>query len=218
MPTKEADFTNWLNNFSTLIAANPPAYGLMSTDAANIAAQNAAWTAVYGPITSPATKTAQAVQHKNTAKVSVTAQIRTYAQSIANNPGVTSANKIALGLNPKTSTPAPVTPPTTFPALTLQSQAPLTAVLRYRDSAASPSVKAKPYGVTQCQIFGMASATPVSDQSKLPMIATPTKSPFTLNLNPADTGKQFYAAARWAIRTGEFGPWSPIIQFTVTNG
>jgi hypothetical protein len=42
MPTKEADFTNWLNNSSTLISANPPAYGLMSTDAANIAAQNAA--------------------------------------------------------------------------------------------------------------------------------------------------------------------------------
>ena len=76
----------------------------------------------------------------------------------------------------------------------------------------------KPYGVTQCQIFGMASATPVTDQSTLPMVATPTKSPFILNLNAADVGKQFYVAARWAIRSGQFGPWSPIIQFTVTNG
>lgn len=58
----------------------------------------------------------------------------------------------------------PPSPPTTFPALTLQSQTPLQAVLRYRDSAASTSVKAKPYGVAQCQIFGMASATPVTDQ------------------------------------------------------
>ncbi len=118
----------------------------------------------------------------------------------------------------KTSTPSPITPPTTFPALILQSQTPRQAVVRYRDSAASPSVKAKPFGVTQCQVFGMASDTPVTDQDDLPMIATPTKSPFVLNLNPADTGKQFYAAARWAIRSGEFGPWSPIIQFTVANG
>jgi len=93
---------------------------------------------------------------KNVAKVTVTAQIRTYAQTIANNPGVSGDNKIALGLNPKTSTPSPITPPTTYPALTLQNQTPLQATLRYRDSAASVSVKAKPYGVTQCQVFGMA--------------------------------------------------------------
>ena len=57
MPTREADFTPWLAISSTLISANPPAYGLMTTDAANIAAQNAAWAAVYGLVSSPATKT-----------------------------------------------------------------------------------------------------------------------------------------------------------------
>ena len=57
-------------------------------------------------------------------------------------------------------------------------------MLRYRDSATSTSVKAKPYGVTQCQIFGMASATPVTDQGTLPMVVTPTKSPFVLNFQP----------------------------------
>ncbi len=218
LPTKEADFNNWLNNFSTLISANPPAFGLMTTDAATIAAQTAAWTAAYGPVTSPATKTAQAVQHKNTAKVSVSAQIRTYAQAIANNPGVSSANKIALGLNPKTSTPSPITPPTTNPLLTLQSAANLSAYLRYRDSAASVSVKAKPYGVTQCQVFGLVSATPVSDPATMPLIATPTKSPFVLHFTADQGGKQIYLAARWAIRTGQVGPWSPIISFTVVAG
>ena len=63
----------------------------------------------------------------------------------------------------------------------------------------------------------MASATPVTQQSALSMIATPTKSPFVLNLPSAAVGQQFYVAARWAIRTGEYGPWSPIINFTVTN-
>jgi hypothetical protein len=53
-----------------------------------IAAQTAAWTAAYGLIASPATKTAQAVAAKNTARVTVTSQIRTFAQAIANNPSV----------------------------------------------------------------------------------------------------------------------------------
>jgi hypothetical protein len=34
----------------------------------------------------PAAKTAQAVQNKNTARVTVTTQVRTDAQTIANNP------------------------------------------------------------------------------------------------------------------------------------
>ena len=217
IPAKEADFTTFLGQFSSQISATPYAFGLQPSDAATIAALNATWAAAFTPVTSGSTKTAQAVQRKNIAKVAVTAQVRTFAQAISNNPGVSADNKVALGLNPKTSTPSPITPPSTFPALTLQSQSPRMAVIRFRDSAASVSVKSKPYGVTQCQVFGMASATPVTDQDALPMIATPTKSPFVLNLNAADTGKQFYVAARWAIRTGEFGPWSPIIQFTVTN-
>jgi hypothetical protein len=217
IPAKDADFTSFLANFSTLISANPPAFGLLTSDAANIAAQNAAWAAAYGPITSPATKTAQAVSAKDVAKITVTAQIRTYAQNIANNPGVSVDNKIALGLNPKTSTPSPITPPTTNPILALQGQAPLRATLYYRDSAASPSVKAKPYGVTSCQVYGMASTTPITDRSLLPLVAQPTKAPFTLNFSDADVGKTFYCAARWIIRTGELGPWSSIFNFTVTG-
>ncbi len=110
MPTREGDFTSWLANFSSLISASPSMYGLLTSDAATIAAQNAIWAAAYGPLTSNATKTPQAVQDKNIAKVGVTAQVRTYAQAIANNPGVTAGNKLALGLNPKTSTPSPITP------------------------------------------------------------------------------------------------------------
>ena len=50
-----------------------------------------------------------AVAVKDTTGVTVTVQIRTYAQAISNNPGVSSGNKIALGLNPKASTPQPIT-------------------------------------------------------------------------------------------------------------
>ncbi len=74
------------------------------------------------------------------------------------------------------ATPAPITPATTFPGPhAAQSQTPPQARLRYRDPAASVSVKAKPFGVTRCQVFGMASDTPATDQDGLPMIATPTK-------------------------------------------
>jgi hypothetical protein len=215
IPTKDANLANWLTNFTTLITATPSAFGLTPTDAANIDASVALFSNAYAPITSPSTKTAQAVSNKNTAKVTTLAQIRPYAQNISLNPGVSSANKIAVGVNPRTSTPSPITPPVSTPILLLQSLQNLAATLRYRDSASSPSVKGKPYGVKQCRIFGMVSATSVTNPASMPLVATATKSPFVLGFPSAEAGMQFYCAAVWAIQTGGTSPWSPIINFTI---
>jgi hypothetical protein len=74
---KEADFNLLLLNFSSLITANPSAYGLTAADASTIAGEAATWSAAYAPTTSKATKTAAAVSVKNSVRVTVTAQIRT---------------------------------------------------------------------------------------------------------------------------------------------
>ena len=217
MPQAQAEFHDWLANFSTLVSKNPWAYGLLPSDAEYIASQTAYWKKAYQPVTSPATKTAQTVAAKDTARVIVSSIVRVFAQNIANCPGVSVDNKIALGLNPRTSPPAPITAPSTSPALALQHVTPLSAVLRYRDSVNGVSGKAKPYGVTQCQIFGQTSDTPVADRTTMPLFATVTKSPFLLNFSGAQGGKQFYCAARWMTRTGLVGPWSQVMNFTVVR-
>lgn len=215
LPAADAKFNNWIQNFSTLISASPASYGLTAGDASNIASAAAAWASAYAMVTSPTTKTAHTVSAKNTARVNAHAVVRPYAQNISLNAGVSSSNKIAVGVNPRTSTPAPITPPTSSPVLTVQSAANLSLILRARDSAASPSVKAKPYGVTRAQVHFVVSATPVTDPALLTEVSSQTKTPFVLNFNAADAGKQVYVAARWATRTGAFSPWSPMVNFTV---
>jgi hypothetical protein len=216
IPTQQAKFDAFLLNFSTLITANPMLYGLVSGDAVIIANDYASWHAAYLLITSPTTKSAANVQAKNTALAMILPTIRTYAQQVSNNPGVLSTNKTALGLNPKTSLPSPVTAPASNPVLTIQSQSLGAAILRYRDSAASVSVKSKPYGVTQARVYGMTSATPITDASLLPLIATPTKSPFVLNLVGYTKGTVLYLSAAWATRKGLLSPNAPIISLVVT--
>ena len=104
LPAQDAKFNQWLSELRPATSANPAAYGLTNSDAATIANHVANWSAAYQPITSPATKTARLPwRPRNAARVAVTAQIRTYAQAIANNPGVSSGNKIGLRLNPRTS-------------------------------------------------------------------------------------------------------------------
>jgi hypothetical protein len=217
IPPKDSAFAAWLANFSSLISASPATYGLMAADATTIAAQETAFAAAYALVTSPSTKTAATVSAKNTEKIIALATVRPYAQTIANNAGVTSANKIALGLNPKTSVPVPITAPTTMPILTAQSTSTAGTILRYRDSTASPSVKSKPYGVTAVQLYAAASATPITDPTLLDFLEVATKSPLTAALGSGAAGKTVYFAARWQTRKGLVGPWSPIISYVVAG-
>jgi hypothetical protein len=217
IPAKDADWSNWLNNFATLIAASPATYGLMAGDSTTITAQKTAWNSAYALVTSPSTKTPATVQAKNTEKAIALAIIRPYAITISINAGVSSANKIALGVNPRTSTKTPITTPTTNPVLTAQSTSTAGTILRYRDATASPSVKSKPYGVIALLLYKKASATPITDPEELVFVDLYTKSPFQVTSENADVGKTMYWAARWVTRTGLLGPWSPIITYVVAG-
>lgn len=215
IPATDSGTASWSNNFSTLITANPATYGLVAADATAIAAIVATWATAYALVLSPSTKTPTTVSAKNTAKINLLAVVRPYAQTIALNAGVASSDKTALGLNPRTSTPTPITAPTTNPILSIISGTPLVQILRYRDSAASPSVKSKPYGVTQVQLFASASATPITDPSVLGYHAAKTKSPLQAVWQSGDVGKVAYYAARYITRTGLVGPWSPVVSMTI---
>ena len=217
LPPKDAAFDAWLSNFSTLLTATPAAYGLQAGDAAAVAAAQATWHAQYLLVKSPTTKTAAVVAAKNIARVNAQAIARPYAQQVANNAGVSVANKTALGLNPRTSTPVPITTPTTYPTLAVAQALPLQHVMRFRDQLATPSTKAKPYGVVQLQLFGQTSAAPIVDPSALPFLGVTTKSPFLQAWPGSAKGMTAYYAARWVTRKGLVGPWSPIVSFTVAG-
>lgn len=217
IPPKDADFSNWAANFSALITTNPGLYGLVTADATTISTTNAAWAAAYALVTSPSTKTAATVQAKNTEKVIANQLFRSYGQMIANNAAVSSSNKIALGLNPRTSTVTPITTPTTYPVLTAQSTSTAGTIVRYRDATASPSVKSKPYGVTAMILYASTSLTPITDPTTLTFIDLFTKSPLTLSLGSGSAGKTVYMAGRWVTRKGLLGPWSSIISYVVAG-
>lgn len=217
IPAKQADLNNWASNFSTLITAAPATYGLVAADATLIAAAFNSWHTAYLLAINPSTKTPTTVAGKNTQKVNMLSILRPYAQTISLNAGVSSANKTALGVNPRTSTPTPITAPTTTPDLTAVSTSTAGTIMRWHDSIASPTSKAKPFGAICAEIAAMPSTTPVTDPNALVFQGIQTKSPFTLSLGSGDAGKIIYIAARWLTRTGLKGPWSAIIN-TVVGG
>jgi hypothetical protein len=217
IPSKRAQLAAWAANFNALIVASPATYGLSSADAASITAVYNPWLTQYNLASSPTTKTKSVVAALNTAQVAMLAVLRVYAQQVANNAGVTSANKIALGLNPKTSTPSPVTPPNSNPVLAVLSQNPGVVNFTYRDSQTSPTSKAKPYGVKRLALYGVESATPITDPAALYQRMSPTKSPFQFAFPGNYTrGATWYFAAQWVTQKGGLSPWSSIISLIAT--
>jgi len=212
IPPKDANLSTWAANFSSLLTAAPATYGQSSATAAAVAAAVATFQAAYTVVTSKSTKTADAVTAKNNAKVAMLALVRPVAVNTSLNVAVSSANKIAIGVNPRSSTPSPITPPTTYPVLTVQAGAALQLYVRYRDSAASVSVKAKPYGVSSVVLAFAISAVPVTDPTTLGGQMALTKSP---SLVQFAAGGQCYMAARYLLANGKYSGWGPIVNFTV---
>lgn len=215
IPTADADFGNWIDNFSTMLTASPTTYGLVAADAVVVAGVTATWDSTYSSAIDPSTRTPVTIAAKDDAKTAALATCRPYAQQIANNAGVSPSNKIAIGVNPRTNGSTPVPTPLTTPLVSVPSLGNLTHVLRYRDELASPTSKAKPAGAIAMQIFGKASATPITDPNALTFLSQQTKSPFQVDLDPGDVGKQMYYVGRWVTRTGKVGPFGPIVSATI---
>jgi hypothetical protein len=216
IPPRDADLANWSLNFSTLLSASPPTYGLTSTDASNVAAVQATWAATYAIAINPATRTPVSVAAKDTARVNLLAIVRPLAQAISINAGVLTSDKIAIGVNPRTSVPAPITQPTTAPVINVSFGPPLNHIIRYRDEMASPTVKAKPYGVTGMQLVASAAANDTIggglSPDAIPTQAVLTKAPALITWGSGDVGKVAVYYGRWITRTGLTGPWSTIVE------
>lgn len=212
IPTKDADFQNWILNWITLLTASPATYGVTAADAAAQTALYNTWYAAYGIAVNPATKTKPTVAAKNAARVNAIAGIRPLAQTIANNDGVSNLNKLALGLNLKGSTgPTPIPTPTSNPIFSFIAATQGEQTFKYVDSSDGVSRK-KPFGVLAIVVFAKESDTAITDPTLLDFQNIETTQPFGLDTSFATPGKRVYMAGYYITRTGLKGPWSPLVN------
>jgi len=214
IPTKQEAQATWGSNFSTLITATPALYGLSAADASIIATATSAFTTALNTALDPSTKTSVTVAAKDTARANWLTVVRPYAQQIAGSPGVTPDDKIALGLNPRTSTPTPIPAPSTSPLLTFIAATPGQHTLRAADQN-TPDTRGKPAGVTQLQLYRFIGTTTPTGPGDADFYGVFTKQPMAVNFVSGDNGKNCWYWARWQTRTGLVGPWSTTIMQVV---
>lgn len=219
IPAPDAGFESWLLNFTTLLTAAPTTYGLIAGDAVICAAEYTDWHTKYLAATNPATRTAPAIAAKDAARAHAESVVRPYAQRIKVNPAVTNASRAAIGVTINSFPPTPIPAPLTSPALILVSAQPNNATLQYRDSA-TPTSKAKPYGVKQCSVCVTIGVAPAVDPDAARYAGGYTKSPMQLGFESGDRGKYATVFARWENGSGPggvgaFGPWGAPISFII---
>lgn len=212
IPPRLADFAVWLDNFATLIAADPTDYGLVAGDATIISGQNTAFQAAYLTGTNPATRTTPTVAAMNVARINATAIVRPYAVQISRNPAVSDELKLGVGVNLPNNAPVPVPPIETAAALILESAGPLQHVLQFRDST-TPTSKQKPFGAIGLELWRKVGTTAATVPSECSKVGTFTKTPFRQTFAAEDKGKMATYFARWITRSGTAGaasegPWS----------
>lgn len=215
LPQKLSEFSVWFLNFATLLTANPGLYGATGGDAASVQASYDAFAAAYAISTSPTTRSPTTVQDTITARNTSVQIIRAYGRLILANQGVADADKVALGLHLRDTVNTPIPAPLTNPLLTLVGATPGQITAQYRDSAASPGIKAKPFGAAAMQLFVMFGTVAPITPDATPFQKLVTKSPFFVDTSDATPGQTAFIYGRWSTAKGLVGPWSPLATMIV---
>ncbi len=212
IPGPDSAFNAWFSNFSTLLTASPTTYGLVAGDATAVAAQLAVWAPAYALTVDPTTRTSVTIAAKDAARTASEATVRPYAQLISRNAGVTNDDKVAIGVNLPNASRTPIPPPTTAPAVSLESSIHFQTTIRYYDTS-TPTTKAKAAGAIGMELWRKIGTTPSADPTEAAQYGVLTKSPSVIGHSAPDVGKFCTFWGRWITRSGpggqaQTGPWS----------
>ncbi|CAN5540944.1 hypothetical protein BH10PLA1_BH10PLA1_02190 [soil metagenome] len=214
IPVKDADARTWMQNFASVITANPAMYQLQASDAANITDVVNAFVAAYATATGPSTRTAATVAVKDQARNTAEQLCRQYAILIKYNAGIYDDDKIAAGVRPVNTARQPINVPDSSPLLNVLGSTPGSQTVRYADSS-TPTTAAKPFGAASLQLFVAVGDAPVGEWTAANFYGAFTKNPVGVGFDPTDNGKTATYFARWQSRNGDVGPWSLPVSLTI---
>lgn len=214
IPRTDADYDTFSENFNDKIAAAPASYGLTAADATDLTLSYEAWADAYPEHTAAQVEAATKAAAKDTARANLTAKIRSIAGRIQASPAIPDAMRESLNL--------PVYDTVRTPAITEIESWPVGAVntatrlrhrLDFRDSVSNR--KAKPAGVLCCEVWMFVGDELPADDSAFLFTASETKTPYRNDFTAAQARKTAFYKLRWKLKSGGYGPWSPVVSATI---
>jgi hypothetical protein len=213
IPAPDADFNAWQINFVTYANANLAALGLVAADLTPVTAAQATWATAYPAHVAAVAAAQSAKQAKSGARNAYVAVVRALVRRLQASPSVSDAERASLGITvPGQGGPIPA--PNSRPLVAVECGQRLQHTLRFVDEN-SPTRRAKPDGVLGAEIWAKVGTAPPVNEAELRFVAVDTATPYTLNFESADGGKNAYYWLRWVSPTGQRGPWSEQAAATI---
>jgi hypothetical protein len=214
IPSKDSELALWSANFTSQVATYANVWAIPYNEIIDLQTANADFANLLAKADSP-NRTPAIVKEKNVARKTLLDRIHGLVAFRLQNPIITDAQRITLGLHVHDKTPTHIPTPTTRPYFLLKVIA--TRQLRVIFGDEGSVSRAKPYAVNGAVIFYKVSDTPVEDPEDLTHSVLATRSPYTLTFTAAQSGKRVYIALQWQNERGEKCPWTDIHSIIVPS-
>jgi hypothetical protein len=221
-PDRDEDVLPFATNMSRKLVADPGAFGIDPSTAANYADLTAAFELAYLASSNPAVRSRVLVGRKDQALGALEAEARRLNRIIQANE-VSAEQKISLGLSMRrgggksSAIQAPVTAPEIWP----KSVNHRTVVLSVLATVGERSTgKARPRGVIGAAVYGWAKpGTPPARVFDWYFLGYATKPIFNANFPPdVAPGTRVHLAAHWLSTRLEIGPISNVVETNLPGG
>lgn len=216
IPSNDADFSAWLDNFLTQTEKSKTRFRLNDADLAELGKLATDFQTSITDAQQAQVALDTKIQVKRQARAAIEAATRARVRQIQAAPDITDADRAGLRITLRDATPTRAGAPTSRPIATVDTSERLRHRLDYRDSA-TPTRRAKPAGVKGCEIYLYIGPEAPADPNAFRLLTLDAASPYTVEHNAADIGKTAHYLLRWLSTQDEPGPWSDTIHATITG-
>ena len=220
IPSADADFDGWFQNFSNFITAAGAGLGLAPGDITTISSEFSAWHAAYVAQVSiqAQAKAKAATQAKNEERDDAETIVRQFARMVQANPNVTNAQRAAAGLTvpdaqPTASSPADID--TTAPPIVLLDWSQRSRVIiHFGQNPSNERINALPAGMRGCRLYYAIGGIP-ANEADWKYLVDDVRSPYIHVLTVTQPTTIAYRA-QYFDRQMRLGPMSDPATATVT--
>jgi len=223
MPKSDAGKRLWMESFIASIARQPDRLGIDDRMFEYYQRVVRTFVEALQRTKNPAQGGPAATHAKNAARKQAVAVCRQLAMMFKNDPSMTDAQKIGLGLHVDVGAAKRTKRPGTFPQLMVQGAASGGHRIRFKQTRpiSNPyesTSMGKPQGVSHLLLFGAFGDKPLGLEHAR-FIGAYTRSPFEVNypLQSGVEGKVATYYGRWLTGRGDVGPWSPGVSMIVAR-
>lgn len=216
IPSPDAEFDNWLDNFTTKVVGTPTAFGLVAGDVTGLSTASADWKTKYPAHIAAGAAAGSARAAKDGSRLVAVSIVRGLVRRIQASPATDDADRATLQITVPGENTGPGGPPDSMPIVKVECER-LRHTLKWSD-VNTPTSRAKPPGVLGVEIkmalTPIGGATP-TDPSLFNFLALDTATPYVNDFSGGDGGKNAHYIARWINGANEHGPWSETVSVTV---